>query len=149
MTTRDPKPPTARKRRFQFNIRTLLIAFFFVACAMYWLVEYNKLRNAREEYSGANAAFEAGVITFDSLVAASEKLCRAEEGMPFADKVRARALNVARIAAIAANFRYSIEYGDGLMGASTEEERQAVYARLEKLDEAVNQAQQRLRAAQE
>jgi hypothetical protein len=69
--------------------------------------------------------------------------------MPFADKVRARALNVARIAAIAANFRYSIDYGDGLMGASTEEERQAVYARLEKLDEAVNQAQQRLRAAQE
>jgi len=143
------KPPYIHKHRFQFTVRALLVAILFVACATYWLIQYNKVCNARWKFEGVQAGFEAGVETYDTVVAASENLCRVEEQTPFADNVRARALNVARISEVVENFRYSIEYGDGLMGAGTDDEVQTVYARLHKLEKNLRDAQQQLHAAQE
>ena len=108
MTTQKASTARSNRRWFQFSLRTLLLLPVLCSFACWWYVQYRSFAKARDAYERTHTEYQVQWATALDVCAASAELCEAEEQMPFADSVRARALHFARVQEIEWQVRAAI-----------------------------------------
>ena len=88
---RDFAPPLWRglmagMSRFQFSLRTLLVAALALPPAGYWIFRSKQAANAAHDYVRAAAFYDVGTATFEQVYDCSRRLRDAELAMPFANR---------------------------------------------------------------
>src|SRR3569623_616732 len=72
-----------RRRWLQFSLATLLACTTVIALTVHWFAERRRLQTAEHDYQAAQAFWEAGAVTLDELLTASERLYNAERANSF------------------------------------------------------------------
>jgi hypothetical protein len=80
-----------RRRWLQFSLATLLACTTVIALTVHWFAERRRLQTAEHDYEAAKAFWEAGAVTLDELLTASERLYNAERANFFSSR---RAANI-------------------------------------------------------
>ena len=86
-----------RLPRFQFGLRTFLLAIAIVAIGLWWYLMWSRYQLAKEEFERSLAAWDAGSATWMSILEASEKLCDAEDALPFVSRAHAMRGHLVRV----------------------------------------------------
>lgn len=81
----------------RFSLRTFLVTIALVAGAMYLVLDYNRVRNARGDYEYSYALWSVSNITLEDLTAASDKLAFVEAASPWTSKRTAADRHIARV----------------------------------------------------
>ncbi len=84
--------------RFQFSLRTLLVAALVLPPAGYWILRSRQAANAAHAYMAAKAYYEVGTATFEQVCDSSDRLRDAELAIPFANRREALIRYLNRVA---------------------------------------------------
>ncbi len=72
--------------RFQFSLRTLLVAALVLPPAGYWVLRSRQAANAAHDYLAAQAFCDVGTATFEQVYDCSRRLRDAEIAAPFSNR---------------------------------------------------------------
>ncbi len=99
MTSVEPQPdaPPPERRWFQYSLRSLLLLTLLCAVACSWYVDRRRVAAARKEYDRTDVERSIELKTDLDVLAASKRLCEAEEASYLCDPVHARARHLIRV----------------------------------------------------